>query len=157
MRGAWCHTLVLSRANAPREAVHRALLVAEALARWTVPAGMVGHVHEIDAREGGSLRISLTYYEPTKPGKTAARTDTCHGHFQRLVPNEQVVEVFELETTDPELRGVTTTMMNLADVDGGTDVVAHGGIPGGVSTVDNETGTRMALANLPALVEASSP
>ena len=71
------------------------------------------------------------------------------------MPNEQVVEVIEFETTDPELRGEMTITTTLADADGGTDVVvAHEGIPGGVSTIDNETGTRMALANLAALVEA---
>lgn len=47
---------------------------------------------------------------------------------------------------------MTTT---LADAEGGTDVLfEHDGIPSGVSPADNETGTRMALANLAALVEA---
>jgi len=47
---------------------------------------------------------------------------------------------------------ITTT---LADADGGTDVlVVHEGIPSGVPTIDNETGTRMSLAKLAALVEA---
>jgi hypothetical protein len=48
-----------------------------------------------------------------------------------------------------------TIAMTLADTDGGTDVlIMHEGIPRGVSTTDNETGTRMALAKLAALVEA---
>ncbi|MDP9332913.1 MAG: SRPBCC family protein [Actinomycetota bacterium] len=150
-------TLVSRRIKAPGAAVYRALLDARAIATWRVPTGMTSHVHEFDAREGGSFRISLTYDEPTRTGKTAAHTDTYHGHFLKLVPNEQVVEVFEFETTDPELRGEMTITTTLADVDGGTDVrVAHEGIPGGVSTIDNETGTRMALANLATLVEANS-
>jgi uncharacterized protein YndB with AHSA1/START domain len=145
------------RINAPPAAVYHALLDEKAVARWRVPAGMTSHVHEFDAREGGSFRISLTCDEPNSTGKRAARTDTYHGNLEKLVPNEQVVEVLEFETTDPELRGVMTMTTTLADVDGGTDVfVAHEGTPGGVSTVDNETGTRMALANLAALVEANS-
>jgi uncharacterized protein YndB with AHSA1/START domain len=151
-------TLVSRRINAPRGAVYRALLDARAIAKWRVPTGMTGHVHEFDPREGGSFRISLTYDEPNGIGKTGAHTDTYHGHFLKLVPNDQVVEVLEFETTDPELRGEMTITTTLADVDGDTDVlVAHEGIPGGVSTVDNETGTRMALANLATLVEANSP
>jgi hypothetical protein len=47
---------------------------------------------------------------------------------------------------------MTTT---LADADGGTNIlVVHEAIPDGVPVTDNETGTRMALANLAALVEA---
>jgi hypothetical protein len=74
----------------------------------------------------------------------------------RLVPIEQVVEVFDFETTDPELRGEMTMTTTLADADGGTGVlVVHEGIPRSVPTIDNETGTRMALANLAALVRAN--
>ena len=40
---------------------------------------MTCRVHEFDPREGGSIRISLTYDEPTGTGKTTARTDTYHG------------------------------------------------------------------------------
>jgi uncharacterized protein YndB with AHSA1/START domain len=115
---------------------------------------MSSQVHEFDAREGGSFRISLTYDAPTESGKTTALTDTFHGHFVKLVPNEQVVEVLEFESESPELRGRMTMTTTLVDADGGTEVlVVHEGIPGGVSTDDNETGTRMALANLAALVE----
>ena len=116
---------------------------------------MTCDVHEFDAREGGSFRISLTYDSPTGTGKTSAHTDTYHGHFLKLVLNEQVVEVLEFETTDPGLRGEMTITTTLADAGGATDVlVVHEGIPGGVATIDNETGTRMSLAKLAALVEA---
>jgi uncharacterized protein YndB with AHSA1/START domain len=148
-------TRVTHHINAPRAAVYRALLDARAIATWRVPTGMTGHVHEFDAREGGSFRISLTYDAPNGPGKTTAHTDTYHGHFVTLVPDEQVVEVIEFETTDPDLRGEMTMTTTLADADGGTDIlVVHEGIPNGVPATDNETGTRMSLANLAALVEA---
>ena len=116
---------------------------------------MTSVVHEFDAREGGLLRISLTYDASTGAGKTAAHTDTYHGHFAKLVPNEQVVEVLEFETADPKLHGEMTMTTTLADADGGTDVlVVHERIPPGVSVVDNEIGTRMALDNLAALLES---
>lgn len=142
--------------NAPRSAVYQAILDADAVAKWRVPEGMTGHVHEFDAREGGSFRVSLSYDSPGRTGKSAPRTDTYHGHFARLVPDEQVVEVLEFETADPALGGTMTMTTTLTDADGGTDVlVVHEGIPDSVPTADNETGTRMALGNLARLVEAN--
>jgi uncharacterized protein YndB with AHSA1/START domain len=148
-------TRILHHVNAPRATVFRALLDADAVARWMVPTGMTSHVHAFDPREGGSFRISLTYDEPTGTGKTTAHTDTYHGHFVKLVPNEQVVEVVEFETADSALRGEMTITFTLSDADGGTDLLAvHDGLPPGLSPADNETGWRSSLANLAALVEA---
>jgi uncharacterized protein YndB with AHSA1/START domain len=150
-------TRVSWHVNAPRLAVYRALLDADAIARWRVPAGMTSHVHEFDPREGGPFRVSLTYDAPGSAGKSGSRTDTYHGHFARLIPGQQVVEVLEFETADPALGGVMTMTTTLTDADGGTDVlVVHDGIPAGVPAADNEAGTRMALAKLAALVEAES-
>jgi uncharacterized protein YndB with AHSA1/START domain len=148
-------TRISRRLNAPRATVYRALLDARAVARWKVPTGMISQVHAFDAREGGSFRVSLTYDEPTGTGKTTAHTDTYHGHFVKLVPNERVVEVVEFETTDLALRGEMTITTTLTDADGGTEVLAvHDGLPSGVSTADNELGWREALDRLAALVEA---
>ena len=97
-------THVRRHVRAPRARVYRALLDAGAIAAWRVPDGMTSVVHEFDAREGGSFRISLTYDAPDRAGKTAAATDTYHGRFERLVPGERVVEVVEFETDDPALR-----------------------------------------------------
>jgi uncharacterized protein YndB with AHSA1/START domain len=150
-------TRISQHVNAPRANVYRALLDARAVATWMVPDGMTSHVHEFDAWEGGSFRISLTYDAPTGTGKTSPHTDTYHGRFVKLVTNEQVVEVVEFETTDPALRGEMTITITLADEDGGTDVLAvHDGLPRGVPTADNEAGWREALAKLAALVEAGS-
>jgi uncharacterized protein YndB with AHSA1/START domain len=150
-------TRVSRYVNAPRSAVYRALLDADAITRWRVPDGMTSQVHELDPREGGTFRVSLTYDAPGKAGKSAPRADTYHGHFARLVPDRQVVEVFEFETADPVLGRPMTLTTTLTDADGGTEVlVVHDGIPASVPPADNETGTRMALANLAALVEAGS-
>jgi uncharacterized protein YndB with AHSA1/START domain len=101
------------------------------------------------------FRISLTYDEPTGTGKTTAHTDTYHGRFVKLVPNEQVIEVVEFETADPALQGEMTITMTLTDADGGTEIDAvHDQLPTGVSPADNETGWRMSLANLAALLES---
>ena len=141
--------------NAPRASVYRALLDARAVATWMVPNGMTSKVHAFEPLEGGLFRISLTYDEPTGTGKSTAHTDTFHGRFVKLVPNEKVVEVVEFETTDPTMRGEMTITFTLADADGGTDILAeHDGLPPGLSPADNEVGWRMSLEKLAALVEA---
>ncbi len=143
--------------NAPRAAVYRALLDSRAVAWWMVPTGMTSEVHAYEAREGGAIRISLTYEAPSEAGKTSAHTDTYHGRFVKLVPDERVVEVVEFETQDPALQGEMTISFALADApEGGTEVVAvHDSVPPGVAPADNELGWQASLAKLAALVEAS--
>ena len=141
--------------KAPRTKVYAALIDADAIAKWKVPTGMTSHVHAFEAREGGRFRISLTYDAQTGTGKTSAHTDTYHGRFVQLVPNERLVEVDEFETADPAMRGEMTITITLGDAaDGGTDLIAvHDGVPPGVSAADNEAGWQSALARLAALVE----
>jgi uncharacterized protein YndB with AHSA1/START domain len=149
-------TRVSRHVNAPRARVYSALVDANAVAAWMVPTGMTSHVHAFEGREGGTFRISLTYDEPTGVGKTTAHTDTYHGRFVELVPNERVVEVVEFETADPALRGEMTITITLADADGGTEVLAvHDELPRGLPTADNEEGWQSALAKLAALVETA--
>ena len=141
---------------APRALVYRALLDPHAVARWKVPDGMTAKVHQFDPRQGGSIRVSLTYDQPSSTGKTTQHTDSYRGRYVTLVPDEQVVEVDEFETDDPALQGEMTITITLADASGGTDLHAvHEGLPPGVSAVDNETGWRMALDKLAALLEAN--
>jgi uncharacterized protein YndB with AHSA1/START domain len=70
---------------------------------------------------------------------SSAHTDTYHGHFVQLVPNERVVEVDEFETTDPAWGGEMTITIMLSDADdGGTELTAeHASVPPGVSAADN--------------------
>jgi uncharacterized protein YndB with AHSA1/START domain len=150
-------TRVSRHFKAPRASVYRALIDADAVTRWKVPAEMTCQVHAFDGREGGEFRISLTYDAPDRVGKTASHTDTYHGRFVELVPNERVVEVDEFATADPDLRGEMTITITLADANSGTDLIAvHEGLPKGVSPADNETGWRESLARLAALLEVPS-
>ncbi|MYX32780.1 MULTISPECIES: SRPBCC domain-containing protein [unclassified Streptomyces] len=149
-------TQVSRRVRATPAAVYRALLDPRTVAQWRVPDGMSGHVHAFEAREGGRFRVSLTYDGQQGEGKSGAHTDTYHGHFARLVPDELVIEVIEFETEDAALHGTMTMTTSLTAVDGGTDVVVvHEGIPDVISREDNETGTRMALDHLARLVEGA--
>lgn len=148
-------TRVTRHIDAPPSRVYRALVDAEAVARWRFPTGMRIEVHEFNGCAGGSVRVSLTYDAPHRAGKTTAHTDTYRGRFVELVPGERVVEVDEFETDDPALRGEMTSTVTLADTDdGGTWLVAvHDGLPSAVSPADNELGWREALDRLAALVE----
>lgn len=140
-------------AKASRAAVYRACLDPEAVAQWLVPDGMTSHVHSFDAREGGTFRISLTY-EGDGIGKSGARTDTFHGRFVKLVPDELIVETLEFETADPAMRGEMTITIALLATDDGTEIhYTHAGVPDAVPPADNELGTRMSLAKLAVLAE----
>jgi uncharacterized protein YndB with AHSA1/START domain len=148
-------TRLSQHVRAPRAAVYRALLDPRAVAAWMVPDDMRSHVHTFDAREGGSFRISLTYTAPTGTGKTGEHTDTYHGRFVKLVPNEQVVQAMEFETADDSMRGEMTVTFTLTDTDSGMEILAvHEQVPPGIAPADNELGWRMSLAKLARLVEA---
>lgn len=130
------------------------MLDPDAVAQWKVPDGMRSEIHVFEPRQGGAFRVSLTYDAPDATGKTAGRTDTYHGRFLKLVPDELLVEAVEFETDDAELRGEMKITTTLADAGAGTDVtMLHEGLPPGVPPEDNETGTAMALAKLAALLE----
>jgi uncharacterized protein YndB with AHSA1/START domain len=140
--------------RAPRARVYRALLDPELVQQWMVPDGMTSHVHSFDAREGGAFRISLTYEQPTSTGKSSAQTDTFHGRFARLVPDTEVVQAVEFETSDPALQGEMTITYTLADADGGTDLVGvHENLPPGVAPADNDLGWSVSIGKLAGLVE----
>jgi uncharacterized protein YndB with AHSA1/START domain len=150
-------TRVSIHLKAPREKVYRALVDADAIAKWMVPEGMTSHIHAFESREGGHFSISLTYDDPTGTGKTTEHTDTYHGHFVRLVSGQLVEQVVEFETADPGMRGEMTMRFTLADSNGGTDLYAvHNDLPPALSMDDNEIGWRSSLAKLAELVEAES-
>lgn len=147
-------TRVRRHLRAPRAAVYAALLDRDAYARWMVPPGMHCEVHELDAREGGAFRVSLTYEAPTAAGKTSAQTDTYHGRFTELIPDRLVKRSVQFETTRPALQGEMQITITLADADGGTQLEAlHENLPPGVAPADNELGWQQSLAKLAALVE----
>jgi len=74
----------------------------------------------------------------------------------RIMPYTEVVEVDELETTDPARRGEMTITITLADACGGTELTAvHDGRPPGLSPADVEAGWREALARLAILLEGA--
>jgi uncharacterized protein YndB with AHSA1/START domain len=143
-------TRVSALLRAPRAAVYRALTDPALIARWRFPDGMTSVV---EPRDDGGFRVTLTYETSDGQGKTTAHSDAYRARFTRLVPGELVVEVDEFETDDPRLTGEMTMTVTLRDADGGTELLAvHEGVPDGVAPEDNETGWRMALDRLSAVL-----
>src|SRR3954468_10249390 len=103
-------TLVTRRIRASRHRVYQAFLNAQDVAAWLAPETMQIHVHHFEPHVGGSFRISLTYQNPedAQRGKTESTTDTYHGRFVTLIPDEKIVEAIEFESNDPGLRGEMT-------------------------------------------------
>jgi uncharacterized protein YndB with AHSA1/START domain len=138
--------------NATPAAVYGALTDAGLVSRWRAPDGMTA----FDPRPGGTFRISLSYDDESRIGKTAGNVDTYHGYFRELVPDRRVVEVIEFETSDSELASEMTVTTSLEDVGGQTEVlVLFDGLPDAVSLEDNAAGTAASLANLARLVEVN--
>jgi uncharacterized protein YndB with AHSA1/START domain len=147
-------TRIVRHIDAPPARVYAALLDPSAVQEWMVPDGMTSEVHHFDAREGGSFRISLTYDDISRTGKSQAHTDTFHGLFRQLVGDRQVVQLVEFETDDPSMQGEMTITYTLdADGQGGTRLTGiHEGLPPGVDPADNELGWRISIERLTRLV-----
>lgn len=145
--------------KAPRTAVYEAFMDADAVATWLAPGTMKGRVHTFEPREGGEIRMSLTYQDVTespdgKGGKSSSDTDTFTGKFSELVPDEKVVWITEFESEDPDFAGEMTLTWSFVDADGGTEVtVLCENIPRGIRPEDNEEGSRSSLDKLAAFLE----
>jgi hypothetical protein len=74
--GTWrvTSTRISRLIRAPRTAFYRALLDPLAVAKWKMPAGMTAYVHEVEPREGGGFRVSLTTPRPRHVGALQTRT-----------------------------------------------------------------------------------
>lgn len=107
--------------RAPPERVYRAFVNADAMAKWIPPNGFTGTVHHMDARVGGSFRMSFTNF-------TTEKSDTFGGEYLELVPNERLRYTDRFD--DPNLPGVMTTTVSLKAVSCGTELtIVQDGIP----------------------------
>ena len=107
--------------RAPPERVYRAFLTADALAKWIPPNGFTATVHHLDARVGGTFRMSFTNF-------SNQQSHAFGGEYLELVPNELIryTDVFD----DPSLPGVMQMTVALKAVSCGTELsVTQAGIP----------------------------
>lgn len=153
-------TRVSRHIKARRRDVYKAFVDRDMVASWLAPGTMRCVVHEFEPREGGRFRMSLIYQDPADGpgGKTTEDTDTFHGRFVQLVPNERVVQVVEFESEQPGMSGKMRVTWDLADAGHGTDVtVVCEDLPRGIRLEDNEAGSALSLQKLARLVEKPEP
>jgi uncharacterized protein YndB with AHSA1/START domain len=99
--------------RAPPERVYRAFLNADAMAKWLPPNGFTGRVHHLDAKVGGTFRMSFTNF-------TTEQSHAFGGEYLELVPNERLCYTDKFD--DPNLPSVMKTTVSLKAVSCGTEL-----------------------------------
>src|SRR5438128_3874490 len=101
------------RANPER--VYRAFLNPDAMAKWLPPHGFTCKVHHLDAKVGGSFKMSFTNF-------TTGKSHSFGGKYLELIPHERIryTDVFD----DPNLPGEMQVTVTLKAVFCGTDLSA---------------------------------
>ena len=135
--------------RAAPEKVYRAFLDADAMAKWLPPNGFTGKVHHMDAKVGGTYRMSFTNF-------TTGRSHSFGGEFLELVPHERIryTDTFE----DPNLAGEMQTTITLKSVPCGTELnIVQEGLPAVIPPEACCLGWQESLTLLTKLVEAEIP
>jgi len=128
------------------ERVYRAFLDPEAMAKWLPPNGFTGKVHQLDARVGGTYRMSFTNF-------TSGKSHSFGGEYLELVPNERIRHTDKFD--DPNMTGVMTVTVALKKVLVGTEVnITQEGIPDAIPAEACVLGWQESLTLLAKLVEA---
>ena len=131
--------------RAPPERVYRAFLDADAMAKWLPPHGFTGKVHHLDARVGGTFRMSFTNF-------TSGKSHSFGGRYDELVPHERVRHTDTFD--DPNLPGEMQVSITLRKVLVGTDLtVVQEGIPDVIPAEACYLGWQESLTLLAQLVE----
>lgn len=144
------HTVRLHRVlAAPAERIYRAFLDPAALAKWLPPNGFTGTVHQLDARVGGTYRMTFTNF-------TTGDSHSFGGTYLELVPDKRIRHDDRFE--DPNLPGTMITTIDLTPVSVGTDVqIVQEGIPDAIPVEQCYLGWQESLVLLGKLVEAEIP
>jgi uncharacterized protein YndB with AHSA1/START domain len=135
--------------RAPAERVYRAFLDTDALVKWMAPDGFTSKVDHLDARVGGTYRMSFTNF------------GTGHGHsfggeYLELVPHERIRHTDRFD--DPNLPGTLLVTVTLQKVSCGTELnILQEGIPEVIPLEACHLGWQESLALLARLVEAEIP
>jgi uncharacterized protein YndB with AHSA1/START domain len=135
--------------RATPERVYRAFLDPEAKVKWLPPHGFTGKVHHLDARVGGSYRMSFTNF-------TSGKSHAFGGEYLELVPHELLRWSDRFE--DPNLPGEMTVTVRLKAVSVGTELhIVQEGLPDVIPPEACTLGWQESLTLLAQLVEAEIP
>lgn len=144
------HTVRLHRVlRAPPERVYRAFLDADAMVKWLPPHGFTAKVHHLEAKVGGTYRMSFTNF-------STGHSHAFGGKYLELLPNERIrhTDIFD----DPNLPGEMQTTIALKQVFCGTELsIVQEGIPEAIPPEACYMGWQESLTLLARLVEAQIP
>jgi uncharacterized protein YndB with AHSA1/START domain len=131
--------------RAPAERIYRAFLDADAMAKWLPPNGFTGKVHHIDAKVGGTHRMSFTNF-------TNGQSHSFGGTYLELVPNEKIS--YNDKFDDANLPGTMTVTITFKKVSVGTELnVVQEGVPDVIPAEACYLGWQESLEQLAMLVE----
>jgi uncharacterized protein YndB with AHSA1/START domain len=132
--------------RAPPERIYRAFLDADAMTKWLPPNGFTGKVHHIDAKVGGTYKMSFTNF-------ATKNSHSFGGEYLELIPNERIRHTDKFDA--PDLPGEMQTTISLQKVFCGTEVnIVQEGIPEAIPPEACYLGWQESLTLLAQLVEA---
>jgi uncharacterized protein YndB with AHSA1/START domain len=127
------------------EKIYRAFLEADAMAKWLPPNGFTGTVHHMEAKPGGSFRMSFRNF-------TTGQSHSFGGQYLELVPGERLQYTHGFE--DPNLPGEIRVTVTLKSVLVGTEIhLVQEGLPEAIPVEACYLGWQESLRNLARLVE----
>jgi len=140
------HTISLHRVlRASPEKVYRAFLDGDAMAKWLPPHGFTAKVHHVDAKVGGTFRMSFTNF-------TTGKGHSFGGEYLELVPHERLRYTDKFD--DPNLPGEMRVTATLKKVAVGTELtVVQEGVPAVIPAEACYLGWQESLDQLAKLVE----
>ncbi len=131
------------------EKLYRAFLDADAMAKWIAPNGFTCHVHHLDAKVGGTYKMSFTNF-------TTGKSHSFGGTYNELVPGKRLR--YSDKFDDPNMPGEITVTIDLKAVMVGTEVtIVQEGLPDVIPVEACYLGWQESLANLKNLVEPNIP
>lgn len=150
MSAATTHTIQLHRVfRAPPERIYRAFLDPAAKVKWLPPHGFTGTVHHLEAKVGGTYKMSFTNF-------TTGKSHTFGGTYQELVPGERIRYTDKFD--DLNLPGEMQVTITLRPVMVGTELkVVQEGVPAVIPAEACYLGWQESLRLLAQLVEAEIP
>lgn len=144
------NTITLHRVlRAPAERIYRAFTEPDAMVKWLPPHGFTAKVHHVDARVGGTYKMSFTNFG-------TGFSHSFSGEYLELVPHERIkhTDVFD----DPNLSGTIVVTVDLKTVFCGTEIrITQQDVPDVIPPEACYLGWQESLALLAQLVEAEIP
>jgi len=132
--------------RAKPQRVYRAFLDAEAMAKWLPPNGFTGKVHQLDAKVGGTYKMSFTNF-------STGHSQSFGGKYLELVPGQRIRYTDRFD--DPNLPGEMMTTISIAQVSVGVELnITQEGIPAAIPAEACYLGWQESLTLLAQLVEA---